>query len=79
MPTYNFKNIETEEVFEVTMKIAELDDYKKNNPQMQQYLTKAPATVYGTQNFNAKVPDWHKDNMKEMKKIHPRGNYGTID
>ena len=30
MPTYNFRNTETEEEFEVVIKIAELDDYKKN-------------------------------------------------
>ena len=79
MPTYNFRNIETEEEFEVTMKIAELDEYKANNPHLQQFISKAQMTVYGVQKFNAKVPDWHKDNMKEMKKNHPMGDYGTID
>jgi predicted RNase H-like nuclease len=79
MPTYNFRNIETDEEFEIVMKISELDDFKKDNPNLQQFLTKGPSISYQTQSFNAKVPDWHKDNMKEMKKIHPLGNYGTID
>ena len=33
MPTYDFKNKETGEVTERIMKMSELDDFKKNNPQ----------------------------------------------
>lgn len=79
MPTYNFRNTETGEEFEVQMRISELDEYKSKNPHLQQFLTKAPSLFSGTMNFNSKVPDWHKDNMKEMKKIHPKGDYGTLD
>ena len=32
MPTYIFKNTKTEEVFEVQMRISELDAYKQKNP-----------------------------------------------
>lgn len=42
MPTYNFRNKETGEEFEVTMKISELDSYKEANPQLTQFLTGAP-------------------------------------
>lgn len=79
MPTYNFRNKETGEESQVTMKISELDKYKEDHPHLEQFLTGVPGVVKGTMNFNSKVPDWHKDNMKEMKKIHPKGNYGTID
>ena len=32
MPTYVFKNTETEEIFEVVMKMSEVDQYKLDNP-----------------------------------------------
>jgi len=78
MPTYTFRNVETSEEQDVFLKMSELDNFREKNPQLQSVIT-APALVTGVQNFNAKVPDWHKDNMKEMKKIHPKGDYGAID
>ena len=43
MPTYNFRNDKTGEEFEIQMRISELDEYKKNNPNLTQFLVKAPA------------------------------------
>lgn len=40
MPRYNFENINTGEELEVEMKIAELDEFKKNNPELRQVLNK---------------------------------------
>jgi hypothetical protein len=79
MPTYNFRNTETGEEFEVMLRMSELDEYKEKNPHLIQFLTSGPSIVSGGGNFNSKVPQWHKDNMKEMKKLHPKGNYGVID
>ena len=39
MPNYSFENKKTGEVTTVTMKIAGLDEYKKNNPDLEQLLT----------------------------------------
>ena len=39
MPTYIFKNTKTEEVFEIQMRISELDTYKKENPTLIQIPT----------------------------------------
>lgn len=38
MPTYNFLNKKTNESFSKEMKISELDDYLKSNPDLQQTL-----------------------------------------
>lgn len=78
MPTYNFRNKETDEVFEVTMRMSELDQFKEDNPHLTQFLTAGPSIVSGTSNVSNKVPDWHKDNMKEMKKLHPKGDFGSL-
>jgi hypothetical protein len=37
MPIYPLRNTETNEIFEKTMKIAEYEDYIKENPHIQRY------------------------------------------
>ncbi len=43
MPTYEFRNVETGEVTEHIMRISERDQFIKDNPHLQQTITKAPA------------------------------------
>lgn len=78
MPNYQFKNNETGEEFEELMSWDDKVKFLEDNPHIISIIT-APTIISGTGNFNSKVPDWHKDNMKEMKKIHPKGNFGSID
>lgn len=40
MPTYDFENTKTGKVTTEMMSIAELDEFKKNNPHMKQLITK---------------------------------------
>jgi len=67
MPTYNFRDIETGEVMEVTMRISELDDYKKNNPHLQQYLTAAPALSSDGGGGGLKIDNGFNDVLKKIK------------
>ena len=60
MPTYIFKNIKTEEVFEVQMRISELDAYKKKNPNLTQVPT-APS-------FRLKGNGWYETDFKTGNK-----------
>jgi hypothetical protein len=39
MPTYNFRNKDTGEETEITMSMSELDQYKEDNPHLEQFLT----------------------------------------
>jgi hypothetical protein len=43
MPTYEFRNIETGEVTEHIMRIAEREQFILDNPHLQQTITSAPA------------------------------------
>ena len=43
MPTYEFRNKETGEVIEVWMKMSAKEQYLKDNPNLEQTLTQAPA------------------------------------
>jgi predicted nucleic acid-binding Zn ribbon protein len=60
MPTYIFKNIETEEIFEKQMRISELDDFKINNPNFSQMPT-APS-------FRLKGTGWYETDFKTGNK-----------
>jgi hypothetical protein len=79
MPTYTFRNKDTGEEFEVTMRMSEYDEYKEKHPNhMRVYNSNsAPALVSGV-NSQAKIPSGFKDRMKEIKKNHPAGDYGSL-
>jgi predicted nucleic acid-binding Zn ribbon protein len=47
MPTYNFRNKDTGEETELTMSMSELDQYKEDNPHLEQFLTRAPGIARG--------------------------------
>ena len=59
MPTYIFKNRKTEEVFELQMRISELDAYKSDHPDLKQVPT-AP-------NFRLKGTGWYETDFKTKK------------
>ncbi len=60
MPTYIFKNKKSDEVFEVQMRISELDEYKKKNPKLLQVPT-APS-------FRLKGSGWYETDFKTGQK-----------
>ena len=60
MPTYIFKNKRTDEIFEKQMRISELDEYKKDNPDLIQMPT-APS-------FRLKGTGWYETDFKTGNK-----------
>lgn len=70
MPTYNFRNINTGEEFEVSMKISELDAYKEEHPELQQFLLKAPGIGDPIRLGLKKPDDGFKDVLKNVKSHH---------
>lgn len=74
MPTYNFIDTETQEEFEVVMKIAEREEFLKENPQVQAIIT-APALISGTDSYQ-KVPDGFKEVLSKIGEAHPDSRIG---
>ena len=68
MPIYSFRNKETGEETEVLLRIAELDQYKDDNPQLQQFISRAPANVGMVKDMYSRVPDGFNDVVKQIKK-----------
>lgn len=73
MPTYNFRNLETGEEITTMMKMAELDEFKANNPHLQQFLTGAPAIGDAHRMGVVKTPDSFNSLLKHIKKGNSKG------
>jgi hypothetical protein len=71
MPLYNFRDLETGEESEVSMKISELDSFKENNPHLQQFLKGAPSFARGTSSQGFKNDDGWKENLSRIAEAHP--------
>ena len=45
MPSYVFRDVNTGEIVEHTMKMSEYDTFKENNPNLERYITKDTCNV----------------------------------
>lgn len=77
MPIYNFRNLETGEETTELMKISELDEFKKNNPHLQQFLTGAPSLGDSVRLGLRKHDDGFNDVLKNIKSHHYKSTIET--
>lgn len=74
MPIYNFRSTETGEITEVTLRISQLDQYKTDNPQLEQVHLSAPGLTSGHKSARQLAgSDWN-DLLKGIKKSSGKGN-----
>ena len=72
MPQYEFKNLNTGEIEEHTMRISELDDFKKNNPHLERHITGSPGLSDPARMGLVKPASGFRDLLKSMKKANRR-------
>ena len=70
MPTYIFKNEQTGVNEEHFMRMSELDQFKLDNPHLNQQLITA-GFVGELTKTSGSLPEGFKDTLREMKKKHP--------
>lgn len=71
MPTYPVKHLTTGETKELSMKVAEYDQWRKDNPDWDKdWSAGIGGTTYGT----PKMDDGFKEVMSKVQKAHPRAN-----
>ncbi len=71
MPTYTFRNKETGIDQTLSMKISELDDYKKNNPHLEQVLSSVP--LADPTRLGIRKPDnGFREVLQKAKRSHHR-------
>jgi len=76
MPTYQFVNKETGETFDIFMSIHDLDKYKEDNPNLEQYHDSFPGVV-GSAGIKNQVPDGFRDVLKSIKKANIGSDFNT--
>lgn len=72
MPTYTFLNSDTGEEFDIVLRIAELDDYKRDHPQLSLVHRSAPRIHRDS--GKQKPDEGFRDVLKSIKKASGRGN-----
>lgn len=81
MPLYTFENIETGEVFDKMLKIAEREEFLKENPQLKQVIG-TPGFIGGTGD-RTKPPSGFKDVLQKIADKAPGSklaqDYGRKD
>ena len=76
MANYTFLNKSTNEEFDISMPISELDDYKKNNPHLEQMLTSM--RLGDPTRLGLRKPDsGFRDVLKKVKRAHRGSTVNT--
>ncbi len=68
MPEYEFRNTKTKRIVQKTMKIAEMEEYLRDNPHMERYFGTAPALVRAPL---IKVDSGWKEVLRKVHKSTP--------
>lgn len=70
MPTYSFRNTETNEEFEKILSMAERESYLNDNPHIKQTFKKAPGIGDPVRLGLRKPDDGFRDVLREVKNHH---------
>jgi hypothetical protein len=72
MPTYEFHNTETGEIFEKFMKISEKEKYLEENTHIESIIS--AAAIVGGVSVTNKVPDGFKEVLSKISENHKGSN-----
>lgn len=70
MPLYDFYNEQTDAMETHSMRISELDEFKRENPHLSQKILNAPKLVSGS-GLQGKMDDGWKENLMRISEAHP--------
>ncbi len=74
MASYTFYDTKTKKEFDIHMPISELDDYKAQNPHLEQRIKTAPSIADPTRMGLRKPDAGFRDVLKRIKKGSGRNN-----
>lgn len=69
MPTYAFRNIETDEIEEYSIRISEYDQFKLDNPHLERYINEAAGMIGGVDGI--KTDQGFKEVLSKVAEAHP--------
>ena len=73
MPTYDFENTKTGEVFEKFISISDKEKYLKDNPDIRQCVS-GINIVGGVSGISYKTDSGWNDNLTRIAEAHPQSN-----
>lgn len=74
MPLYDFRNIDTDEITEAVVSIANYDQYLIDNPHLVRTFTKAPMLVSGSKSALSMAGSGHRELLQRIKDGSGEGN-----
>jgi hypothetical protein len=69
MPIYTFKDRETNELIELTLRIADYDSFLSSNPNLERYIDSVPGLVSGSGSI--KTDSGFKEVLSKVAEAHP--------
>ena len=75
MPIYTFRDVNTNEIFDLMMSISDLDKYKEQHPHHERYIDSAPSIVSGV-SITGKIDDGFKSVLSKIAEAHPTSVVG---
>jgi len=78
MPLYELRNTVTGEIFELSLKISEYEEYTKVNPHIERYFGGAPSIGDPVRLGLKKPDDAFRDKLKDIKRKHRRSIINTF-
>lgn len=83
MPLYDFKNTETGEYEERSVRLADYDKFLEDNPHLQRVITKAPSLNQGGVGDRTKADGGFKEVLSKISDANPTSalasDYGKKD
>lgn len=71
MPSYSFRNDETNEEFDMTLSLSEREAFLQNNPNITQIIKRAPSIGDSVRLGLRKPDDGFRDVLRNVKDHHP--------
>jgi hypothetical protein len=74
MPRYEYEDTSTGETFHEYESWDESQKRLEENPNLRRII--GAVNIVSGVNNRAKIPEWHKDNLRRMKETHKKGDFG---
>ena len=79
MPMYSVKHLKTGEQKEMTMTIAQYEEWREENPDWDKdWMAGVASAVSGVGDYQNKLPQGFKDRLNNVKKHHPYAKFDKI-
>jgi hypothetical protein len=69
MPIYSFRDKDTDELIELTLRIADYDSFLASNPNLESFINHVPGIVSGTGSI--KTDSGFKEVLSKVAEAHP--------